>query len=74
MDFIFLDLKVVVQWVDHLLILKKTKKKLFLLVPQIKVNYSFVIGLLEVLIKVVVKMIPFFNIGTIKEILDLLLL
>jgi hypothetical protein len=57
MDFIYSDLKVEEQWVVHSLILRKMKSVPFLPEHQIKVNFSFVIGQLEVLIKQEVKMI-----------------
>jgi hypothetical protein len=51
MDSIFLDLKVEERWEVHLLVSKRIKKEQYLQEHQIKVNYLFVIGLQEVLIK-----------------------
>lgn len=73
MVFICLDHKVVELWVVHLWCLIRIKRKLFLQEHQIKESCLYVIGLTEVLMKQVVRMIQSCNIGIRKEILDPLL-
>ena len=71
MDFICLDQREEEPWEDRLLLLIKIRKELSFLVLLIRGSCLFVIGPPEVPISQAVRMIPSFNSGTNRGILDL---
>ena len=73
MDSICLGLKEEVKWVGQQLHLRKMRKIPFLQAHQIKVNYLFVIGLGDLLMKLEARMIRYWGSGINKDVLDLLL-
>lgn len=74
MDFIYLDLRVEVRWAALLSPLKRIKSELFSLEHQIKATCLSVIGQHDQQTKPAVKIKLLLDSGTMKEVIDLVLL